>query len=110
MQRIAIARALIKNAPVLVLDEATAFSDPENKWLIRAALGELMKNRTVIMIAHRLSTVTEAQKILVMDKGRLVEEGTHRELLDRKGRYYGMWNTYSVSLTWGLGKGEVSHA
>jgi ATP-binding cassette subfamily B protein len=104
MQRIAIARALVKNAPILVLDEATAFSDPENEWLIRQALGELMKNRTVIMIAHRLSTVTGAHKILVMDKGRLVEEGTHRELLDRKGRYQELWDTYSSTLKWGLGE------
>jgi ATP-binding cassette subfamily B protein len=109
MQRIAIARALVKNAPILVLDEATAFSDPENEWLIRQAMRELMKDRTVIMIAHRLSTVTGTHKILVMDKGHLVEEGTHRELLDRKGRYHELWDTYSSALIWGLGKGAVSN-
>jgi ATP-binding cassette subfamily B protein len=109
MQRIAIARALVKNAPVLVLDEATAFSDPENEWLIRQALGELMKGKTVIMIAHRLSTVSGAHKILVMDKGRLVEEGAHRELLTRKGRYHDLWDTYTQTLTWRLEKGGASH-
>jgi ATP-binding cassette subfamily B protein len=109
MQRIAIARALVKNAPVLVLDEATAFSDPENEWLIRQALGELMKNRTVIMIAHRLSTVEDARKILVMDKGRIVEEGTHGELMDRNGRYRILRETYNGALNWRLQKGETPH-
>ncbi|MDR2634037.1 MAG: ABC transporter ATP-binding protein/permease [Treponema sp.] len=109
MQRVAIARALVKNAPILVLDEATAFSDPENEWLIREALGELMKGKTVIMIAHRLSTVTGAHKILVMDKGRLVEEGSHRELLAGKSRYHDLWDTYTETLRWRLGKGGTSH-
>ncbi|MDR2632463.1 MAG: ABC transporter ATP-binding protein/permease [Treponema sp.] len=108
-QRIAIARALVKNAPVLVLDEATAFSDPENEWLIRQALGELMQGKTVIMIAHRLSTVSNAHHILVMDKGRLVEEGAHRDLLKRRGRYHDLWDTYTQTLSWRLEKGGASH-
>jgi ATP-binding cassette subfamily B protein len=116
MQRIAIARGLVKNAPVLVLDEATAFSDPENEWLIRQALEVLMKGKTVILIAHRLSTVTGADRILVMDKGRLVEEGVHGELLKRQGRYHALWDAYSSALKWRLGtmpgkepeKGEIN--
>jgi ATP-binding cassette subfamily B protein len=110
LQRIAIARALIKNAPVLVLDEATAFSDPENEWLIRQALGKLMEHKTVLMIAHRLSTVEDAQKILVMDKGRLVEEGTHGELMGRNGRYRMLRDTYDGALNWRLQKGGPSYA
>jgi ATP-binding cassette subfamily B protein len=109
MQRIAIARALVKNAPILVLDEATAFSDPENEWLLRQALGELMKDTTVIMIAHRLSTVTGAHKILVMDRGRLIEEGMHRELINREGRYHELWDAYSAALKWGLEKGGAAN-
>ncbi|MDR1399268.1 MAG: ABC transporter ATP-binding protein/permease [Treponema sp.] len=109
MQRIAIARALVKNAPILVLDEATAFSDPENEWLIRQALGELMKGRTVIIIAHRLSTVTDANKILVMEKGRLIEQGTHQELMRQNSHYHLMWDTYSSVLNWSLKKGATSH-
>ncbi|MDR1324908.1 MAG: ABC transporter ATP-binding protein/permease [Treponema sp.] len=107
MQRIAIARALVKNAPVLVLDEATAFADPENEWLIRQALDELVKGKTVIMIAHRLSTVRTAQHILVMDQGKLLETGTHQELLNRRGRYHALWETYTKTLNWRLGKGAV---
>jgi ATP-binding cassette subfamily B protein len=99
-QRISIARALVKNSPVLVLDEATAFADPENEHLIRQALRELMKNRTVIMIAHRLSTVRDADKIIVMDKGRLVEEGMPEELLGRAGRYKELWESYRKTLEW----------
>jgi ATP-binding cassette subfamily B protein len=99
-QRVSIARALVKSAPVLVLDEATAFADPENEHLIRQALRELMKNRTVIMIAHRLSTVRDADKIIVMENGRLAEQGTHDELLNKGGRYKELWDSYVKTLNW----------
>jgi ATP-binding cassette subfamily B protein len=100
LQRIAIARALVKNAPVLVLDEATAFADPENERLIRLGLAELIKSRTVILIAHRLSTVVEADQILVMDGGKLVQRGCHNELATKAGRYGQMWESYQKALAW----------
>ena len=81
-QRVALARAILKDAPIVVLDEATAFADPENEALIQKALSELTRGRTVIMIAHRLSTVVGADQILVLDKGRIVEQGTVDELFD----------------------------
>ncbi|MDR2042777.1 MAG: ABC transporter ATP-binding protein/permease [Clostridium sp.] len=108
MQRISIARAIVKNTPVLVLDEATAFADPENEYLIREALKELMKNRTVIMIAHRLSTVRDADKIIVIDKGRLAEEGTHSGLLAKSGRYRELWESYVKTLAWKMERGGAS--
>jgi subfamily B ATP-binding cassette protein MsbA len=86
-QRIAIARALLKNAPVLILDEATSALDTESERVIQAALEELMQNRTTLVIAHRLSTVEKADRILVMDSGRIVEMGTHAELIARGGQY-----------------------
>lgn len=103
-QRISIARAIIKNAPVLVLDEATAFADPENEQLIQAALKKLMAGKTVIMIAHRLGTIQGADNILVMSGGRLSEAGTHEELLQKRGAYSQMWERYRQSLSWGIGK------
>lgn len=106
IQRIAIARAIIKNAPILVLDEATSFSDPENERLIQQALVELMKDKTVIMIAHRLSTVQNADQILVMDQGRLVQSGSHKELLSKNGRYQDLWNNYTKSLKWKFNAGK----
>jgi ATP-binding cassette subfamily B protein len=105
-QRIVIARAVLKDAPVLVLDEATAFADPENEQKIQAALSALMKNKTVIIIAHRLSTVRGADNIVVMDRGVKVEEGTHDALLAAGGRYSAMWKHYSGALNWTL-KQEV---
>ena len=99
-QRIAIARAIIKDAPVIVLDEATAFSDPENEYLIQKAFERLMLGKTVIIIAHRLSTIRHADKILVMEKGRLVEEGTHDALLVSGGRYAQMWEHYNEATLW----------
>lgn len=99
-QRIAIARAIIKDAPIIVLDEATAFSDPENEYLIQKAFEKLMGKKTVIMIAHRLSTVRRADKILVMEKGHLVEEGKHDSLVAAGGRYAKMWNHYTEAVDW----------
>jgi ATP-binding cassette subfamily B protein len=109
-QRIVIARAILKNAPILVLDEATAFADPENEQKIQLALSELMKNKTVIIIAHRLSTVRGSDKILVVDKGEIVEQGKHNELADANGRYAHMWEQYTGAMDWTLGKGETAHA
>ncbi|MTI47143.1 MAG: ABC transporter ATP-binding protein [Firmicutes bacterium] len=99
-QRVAIARAIVKDAPIIVLDEATAFADPENEYLIQKAFEKLMQDKTVIIIAHRLSTIRGANKIIVMDKGRLVEKGTHSELLEKKGKYNDMWEMYTKSLQW----------
>ena len=86
-QRIVIARAVLKDAPILVLDEATAFSDPENEQKIQLAFRELMRDKTVIIIAHRLSTVRGADKIVVIDEGKVAEEGRHDALLKARGRY-----------------------
>lgn len=105
-QRIAIARAIIKDAPIIVLDEATAFSDPENEYLIQKAFEKLMGKKTVIMIAHRLSTVRGADKIIVMEKGHLVEEGKHDSLVAAGGRYAKMWNHYREAIDWKM-KGKA---
>jgi ATP-binding cassette subfamily B protein len=106
-QRLAIARAILKNAPVIVLDEATAFADPENEQNIQRALEELIKNKTVIIIAHRLSTVRGADKIIVIDKGRLVEEGRHDDLAAAEGKYSRMWRQYTGALKWRIGGENV---
>lgn len=108
-QRVAIARAIVKGAPILVLDEATAFADPENEHLIQKALKVLMQDKTVIMIAHRLSTIRSAGQILVMDEGRLIESGTHEELLAENGKYKKMWDTYTKTLTWKIEKGGIGN-
>lgn len=108
-QRIALARAILKNAPIVVLDEATAFADPENEHLIHRALAELTRGKTVLMIAHRLTSVTDADRILVVEKGRIAEEGTHGELLEKNGIYNHMWNEYRQSVRWTIKK-EDYHA
>lgn len=107
-QRIILARAILKNAPIVVLDEATAFADPENEHLIRLALKELTRGKTVLMIAHRLSTVIDADRILVIENGCIVEQGTHMEMLLDKGVYETMWKEYNQSVKWTVGK-EVNN-
>ena len=106
-QRIALARAILKNAPIVVLDEATAFADPENEHQIQQAFEELTRKKTVLMIAHRLSTVQDADRILVLSAGKIVEQGTHAELLSRGGVYAGMWADYQQSARWKVGKEET---
>ena len=99
-QRVALARAILKNAPIIVLDEATAFADPENEMLIQKALKTLTEGRTVIMIAHRLSTVVGADSIIVLDNGHIAEEGRHGELASGEGLYARMWNEYNQAVKW----------
>jgi ATP-binding cassette subfamily B protein len=107
-QRISIARALLKNAPIVLLDEATASLDPENETQIQAAISELVKGRTVIVIAHRLRTVIGADKIAVLNKGRLIEEGTGDELIARGGLFSRLYSIQRESLGWSVGaKGAV---
>ena len=105
-QRIALARAILKDAPIVVLDEATAFADPENEALIQKAFGELTRGKTVLMIAHRLSTVRNADKILVIDKGSVREQGSHEELLAAGGLYAEMWSDYQKAAAWKVERGE----
>jgi ATP-binding cassette, subfamily B, bacterial IrtA/YbtP len=103
-QRIALARAFLKNAPIVVLDEATAFTDPENEHLIQQALKKLAEGKTVLMIAHRLTSVIDADKILVINEGKITEQGTHNELINQNGIYTHMWNEYQQSVKWTIGK------
>ena len=105
-QRIALARAILKDAHIVVLDEATAFADPENEALIQKAFARLTKDRTVIMIAHRLSTVVGADKILVLEGGRVTEQGTHGELITAGGLYTRMWADYNQAIQWKMESGK----
>ena len=102
-QRISIARVMLKNAPILILDEATAFADPDNETKVQAAFNILSKGKTVIMIAHRLSTVTGCDRIYVLKDGRIAESGTHRELTADNGIYAHMWNEYGKAAKWKVG-------
>ena len=101
-QRISIARALLKDAPIILLDEATASLDPENEVLIQRAIAKLVEGKTVIMIAHRLRTVVDADQILVLDNGRLVEHGTHDELMKKNGLYHKLFHIQQESLGWAV--------
>lgn len=103
-QRIAIARAMLKNAPILILDEATAFADPDNETKVQAAFTELSRGKTVLLIAHRLTTVTHADRICVVQDGRIAESGTSRELLEKGGIFRRMWNNYQTSVQWKVAK------
>nr|MCR5691643.1 ATP-binding cassette domain-containing protein [Eubacterium sp.] len=102
-QRITIARAVLKDAPILILDEATAFADPDNETKVQAAFEELAKGKTMVMIAHRLSTVMNADRIFVMNEGECVETGSHQELMEKDGLYKRMFDEYSKSIEWKVG-------
>ena len=103
-QRIALARAILKDAPIIVLDEATAFADAENEHQIQLAFEKLTDKKTVLMIAHRLSTVENADEILVFDEGKIIERGSHKSLMEQNGRYASMWKDYQTSVKWKVGK------
>ena len=103
-QRIAIARAILKNAPILILDEATAFADPDNEVRVQQALSSLSKGKTVIMIAHRLSSITDADCIYVLQNGSVIESGTHHKLLEQNGVFAQMWKNYSEAAEWKISK------
>ena len=103
MQRIALARAILKDAPIVLLDEATAFADAENEYLIQKALDVLLRGKTVLMIAHRLQTIVHADQIIVMQRGGIAEQGTHKELMQRQGVYAKMYHEYENSVSWKIG-------
>jgi ABC-type multidrug transport system fused ATPase/permease subunit len=108
-QRISIARAILRNTPIIVLDEATAYADPENEDKIQESINNLTQDKTLITIAHRLSTIIHSDKILVVDNGRLVGEGTHPGLLQQSTLYKNMWDAHIMSMDWQFdisGKGE----
>lgn len=109
-QRIAIARVMLKNTPILILDEATAFADPDNEQKVHAAFEELSRGKTVITIAHRLSTVADADRIFVLKDGAVCESGTHRELVAQNGIYASMWKEYQSSAMWRVRKEAPVHA
>jgi len=106
-QRVSVARAILKNAPILVLDEATAFADPENEYKMQLALKELINDKTVIMIAHRLSSIKNADQIVVLDKGRISQIGVHERLSSSDGLYKRMWEAYTSAYQWTLSTGGI---
>lgn len=95
---------MLKNAPILILDEATAFADPDNETKVQAAFTELSRGKTVLLIAHRLTTVTHADRICVVQDGRIAESGTSRELLEKGGLFRRMWDNYQTSVQWKVAK------
>ncbi len=107
MQRINIARVILKNSPIVILDEATAFADPENEGKVQKAFENLSKNKTVIMIAHRLSSIINADKIIVIENGKIKQEGNQEQLLKESGLYSKMWNDYQTSISWKVGAENV---
>ena len=102
MQRIAIARAILKNSPVVILDEATSYADPENERLIQEALNELLADRTVIVVAHRLKTLAHVDNILVFDDGRIVEQGRFDDLIAAGGTFARLWEGALAALEWNI--------
>ncbi|MEM9035589.1 MAG: ABC transporter ATP-binding protein [Actinomycetota bacterium] len=109
-QRITIARAILQDAPVIVLDEATAFADPDNEAKIHRALAELARGKTLIVVAHRLSTIRDAHQIVVLDQGRVAESGTHEQLVASGGRYSQLWARFNEAQEWGLRSNESESA
>lgn len=109
-QRIAIARAMLKDAPILILDEATAFADPDNEVKVQAAFSRLSKGKTVIMIAHRLSSVKDVDRIYVLKDGEVSQSGKHAKLKEKDGLYAHMWNEYNKSVSWKIGKKDCKEA
>jgi ABC-type multidrug transport system fused ATPase/permease subunit len=105
-QRICIARAMLKNAPVVILDEATSFADPDNEDRIQEALSRLIAGKTVIIVAHRLSTITEADNIVLLANGELADQGKHEELLSRSALYKKLWDAHTESMDWDIGGKE----
>ncbi len=106
-QRITLARAILKDSPIIILDEATAFADPDNEYKIQLAFEQLTRGKTVLMIAHRLSTVQKADQIFVIDNGKISESGKHDALTQENGMYARMWEDFQTSVSWGIGKETV---
>ena len=109
-QRIALARAILKDAPIIVLDEATAFIDPENEDKLNLAISEIIKNKTVIVIAHRLSSIKSAEQICVLCEGSIIACGTHEELIKGCDKYVSLWNRSNETESWGVGMGGNQYA
>lgn len=106
-QRIALARTILKDAPIIILDEATAFADPENEYQIQKAFESLVKDKTVLIIAHRLSSIKNVDSIIVVNDGEIIESGNHKNLLKKNGIYKKMWEEYQTSISWKVGKEEI---